>query len=381
MQYGSDYSHQLNIGRATMSKGLMLFAGNSHLEFAREVARHLDTRLHEPDLAIGRGQQIKWFSNQNCMVDIKVNVRGRHCFVIQTQAPGRALIGKDDNGVEKFGEDLRVSDMIMELLLLVDGLKSAGAAKVTVVMPYMPYIRSDKKDHSRVCIGARLLLDLIREAGTDGILLMDPHFEQIHGFCRQRDMTLDVLEAKAIFARYFLENLDLENYAVIAPDVSESKHSGPIATLLGLPIAIIDKRRVDDNEKTKQVHLIGKEDVRGRDGIMMDDEVASGGTVNSGAEYSVQEGVKSVLPAPTHPVFSSMEGLHKLQDDPNISQIVCADTIPISAEKRRILTKLHVLPVSKYFADAIAILHDDGDLEEYRDGLHAGLKELRSKLK
>jgi len=95
----------------------------------------------------------------------------------------------------------------------------------------------------------------------------------------------------------------------------------------------------------------------------------------------VQEGVKSVLPAPTHPVFSSMEGLHKLQDDPNISQIVCADTIPISAEKRRILTKLHVLPVSKYFADAIAILHDDGDLEEYRDGLHAGLKELRSKLK
>lgn len=378
MFYGSDYTLQLNQERKTMPKGLKLFAGNSHLQFAREVARHLDVRLYEPDLADKKGRQITWFSNGNCLVDIKENVRDFHCFIIQTQASGRALIGKDEQGNDLWGCDLRLSDMIMELFLMIHALKTSGATSVTVVMPYMPYIRSDKKDHARVCIGARLMADLLTESGADRILLMDPHFAQINGFFDEKIVKVEVLKGKPIIARHFLEKHDLEDYAIIAPDVGDSKPCGALATNLGLPMAIIDKRRYGDDEKAKPEALIGIDRVKGKVGIMPDDEVASGGTMIEGAEFVVGKGVKSLILAPTHAVFSSMKGLVAMEANAAIQEVIVTDTIPIDPEKRAALKKLKVIPVTRNFADAIRILFYGESLDKYKAGLYEGLSEMRN---
>ena len=360
-----------------METDMMLFAGNSHLQFARDVARHLGLPLYEPCLADAHGPQIKWFSNGNCLVDVKVHVRNKDCFVIQTQSREHALVGKDASGADKFGIELSVSDMIMELIMLVDALKSSRAARITVVMPYMPYIRSDKLDHPRVSIGARVMATLLQAAGADGMLIMDPHFAQIHGFF-PNTFKVDVLKAKPIFARYFLGDPELSDYALVAPDVNESKHSGPMASLLGLLMAIIDKRREDDSEKAIPVALIGAENVRGKKAIMFDDELASGGTVIEGAEFVAGYGVKGVIPAPTHPILSSMDGVRRLAESPQIVKLVTTDTVPINAEKRRLLgQKLHVISVAPNFAEAIRIIHADEDLEVYKKSLYDGLKELR----
>ena len=360
-----------------METDMMLFAGNSHLQFARDVARHLGLPLYEPCLADSHGPQIKWFSNGNCLVDVKVHVRNKHCFVIQTQARERALVGKDASGADKFGIELSVSDMILELIMLIDALKSSRAARITVVMPYMPYIRSDKLDHPRVSIGARVMATMLQAAGADSMLLMDPHFAQIHGFF-PNTFKVDVLKAKPILARCFLADPHLADYVIVAPDVNESKHSGPMASLLGLLMAIIDKRREDDSEKAIPVALIGEENVQGKTALMFDDEAASGGTIIEGAEFLKRYGVRGVVPVPTHPILSSMDGVRNLAESEQIVKIVTTDTVPISQEKRRILgNKLHVISVASNFAEAIRIIHADEDLEAYKKSLYDGLKELR----
>jgi len=148
-----------------MSQDFLLFSGNSHLEFARGLARQLGVPLHEPDESDRRGPTIKWFTNGNVLVDIKCNVRGKRVFVVQTQAPGYALIGKTPEGQDIYGPALSVSDMLIELYWMVHTLTCAGA-KVTVVVPYMPYIRSDKQDHPRASIGARIVADLLTGVGA-----------------------------------------------------------------------------------------------------------------------------------------------------------------------------------------------------------------------
>ena len=331
-----------------MDEGFKLFAGNSHLGFARQIAKHLDVPLYEPDFADETGRQLLWFSNQNCFADIKVKVRNCHCFVIQTQAPGRALIGKDDNDNDLFGDYLRVSDMITELLVLIRALKGAGA-KVTVVMPYMPYIRSDKKDHPRACVTARLFADQLTNAGADGILIMDPHFDQIHGFFDETRTRVSVLKAKPIFARYFLANRVMSEYAIAAPDASESKRSSSLAGLLGLDMAFVDKRRIGDEEKVKPVAMIGRGKIQGKKTIMPDDEIASGGTIIEGANFTVESGASSVLPTLTHGVLTSMDALHDLQANDCIEEVIVTDTIPVPDEKKAILKKLRVISVADHF--------------------------------
>ena len=363
-----------------MSKRLMLFAGNSHLGFARQIAKHLGLPLYEPDYCDENGNQVLWFSNENCFVDIKTKVTDCHCFVIQTQAPGRALVGKDDQGNDLFGQDLRVSDMITELLMMIRALKAAGA-KVTAVMPYMPYIRSDKKDHPRSCVAARLFADQLIRAGADGILLMDPHFDQIHGFFDETKMKVSVLKARPVIAKYFLINKKLSEYAIAAPDASEAKRSSSLAGLLNLEMGFVYKKRIGDAEKVVPVALIGKDAIEGKKTIMPDDEIASGGTIVEGANFAVKNGAKSVLPALAHPVLTSMDALQALQDNDAIEEVIVTDTIPVPQEKRDILRKLRVLTVAPNFAEAIRTIYHGDSLHLYKRSLYDGFDELLEKNK
>ncbi len=360
-----------------MSKPYMLFAGNSHLSFARQLAMQLGVELHEPDESDGKGPQIKWFTNGNVHVDIKCNVRGRHCFVVQTQSPGRALIGKDDSGADIFGPELSVSDMVLELFWLVDALKTSGA-RVTVIMPYMPYIRSDKKDHARNSIGAKLFADLIASCGADGVLLMEPHFQQIHGFFPRGRVKVDTLNMKPIFATEIIrQGLGV---TLVAPDIGEAKHLGPFADMLGVPVAIINKGRARDDETAKAQHLVGE--VEGRDLWVIDDETMSCGTLIEAANFCQTRGAQSMKAAIAHPVLSVPGGIQLVQEHPLISELVVTDTIPVPEVNR--IPKMRIVSVVPYFADAIRILssrEDGNSLDAFKQGLYAEMKRLRDELR
>lgn len=362
-----------------MAGKMRLFAGNSHLAFARSLARELGVPLHEPDESDHKGPMIKWFSNQNCQVDIKTNVRGSHCFVVQTQSPGRVLLGKDAEGRDVFGDDLRVSDMIMETLLLCDALREAGA-RVTVVMPYLPYIRSDKKDHARNSIGAQLFLDLLAEAGATGILIMEPHFDQIHGFTKRGVLKVETLNMKPIFAMEILRRSGLEAI-MVAPDIGEAKHLAPFARNLGLDAAIINKDRPRDDEEVVAQQMIGN--VLGRHTQMIDDETMSCSTLLMAADFCQEEGALSMDAAIAHPVLSVPEGIQKVQAHPLIRELLVTDTIPIAPENR--IPKLRVVSVVRHFAEAIKRLastdDEDNSLDAYKVGLYHQMNTLLESLR
>jgi len=311
------------------------------------VARQLCVPLEEPTDGPPDSPQIKLFSNGNFLVDVKKNVRGFTCFVIQTQSPN-------------------VSEHILELLCLLRTLRDNGSERIIAVLPYMPYIRSDKKDHPRSTLGAKLFADLLQEAGAQGVLLMDPHFLQINGFFDEGKCKVETLRSKAIFSREIILNYDLTDSVVIAPDINEGKHAGPIASMLKIPIAIIDKRRYDDSEKAVPVAMIGE--VKGKHGWMFDDEAMSLGTILVSADFLAEQGLASLRIAVTHPVLTNLANLRKLQEHPLVKEVIFMDTIPIPAEKR--IPKLRVLSAMRYFADAIQIIHDGGSLEAYKRKLY-----------
>ncbi|MBR58929.1 MAG: ribose-phosphate pyrophosphokinase, partial [Myxococcales bacterium] len=191
---------------------LKLIAGRSHPDFAQAIASHLDIPLTPTDFVR--------FSNENLMIQIMENVRGDDVYVVQTASPP-------------------VSEGIIELLITIDALKSASAGRVTAVVPYFPYARSDKKDRPRISITARLMADLIQTAGADRVLTMDLHAAQIQGFFH---IPVDHLEARPIICDYFCRR-SLKDHVLVAADAGEAKDAGGYASRLKLPMAIIDKRR------------------------------------------------------------------------------------------------------------------------------------------
>ncbi|HNZ03512.1 MAG TPA: ribose-phosphate diphosphokinase [Myxococcota bacterium] len=356
-------------------KDFLLFAGNSHLDFARSIARQLGVFLHEPDESDRRGPTIKWFSNGNVLVDPKVNVRGKHCFVIQSQAPGRALIGKTESGEDIFGVNLTVSDMIIELYWMVHALTCAGA-RVTVVTPYLPYIRSDKQDHPRASIGARTFADLLTSVGARGIIIMEPHFQQIHGFFDQKTIKVDTLNMKPIFAYEILANSQRDKTVFVAPDIGEAKHLGPFVNMLKMDIAIINKERIADNEKAHAQHMVGE--VKDRDCWVIDDETMSCGTLIEAADFCMEKGAASLRAAICHPVLTSAEGLRRVEQHPLIKELLVTDTIPVPPEKR--ISKLRVRSVAPEFARAIEILAarpgEDNSLDAFKESLYTPINDL-----
>jgi len=309
-----------------MNGSLKIFSGRSHRTLAQKISRILDAPL-------GKSHVTK-FSNENLMVQIDENVRGADVFVVQTSAPP-------------------VNEGLVELLITIDALRHASAERITAVMPYFPYVRSDKKDKPRISITARLIADLLQTAGADRVLTMDLHAPQIQGFFR---IPVDHLQAIPIITDY-LQRRDLSNHVLVAGDASEAKDVGRYANRLRLPMAIIDKRRYDDTEQAKAAHLIG--DVRGKHAIIVDDEVATGGTLMEAAAFLKDQGAESVIAAFTHAVLSG-SAVERVQSSV-IEQLVFTDTIPLQEKSS---PKFEVISVAEIFAKAIRRIHKGDSLSE-----------------
>ena len=300
--------------------GLQIFACNASRDLAGDIAQRLGLRLGQ--LEISR------FSNDNLRVQIQENVRERDVFVVQS-----------------FTEP--VSEHIMELMITLDALRSASAQRITAVIPYYSYARSDKKDAPRISITGRLIADLLQTAGANRVLTMDLHADQVHGFF---SVPVDHLTAVSMVAEHFRNRYDLSNMVAVATDAGGAKRTGRFSEKLGIPMAIIDKRRVSDTA-VKQGHVVGE--VAGRDVVIFEDEIATAGTLVSSVDTLKAAGARSIHAAATHGVLCG-PAIERLRDAA-IDSVVVTNTVGLPAEKR--LDKLTVLNVAPLFAAAIERIH------------------------
>lgn len=310
---------------ARMTPRVKLVAGNSHPAFAREISDCLGIPLSET--------LFKRFGNENLMFQCLENVREQDVFVIQTSTPP-------------------LSDHIIELLIMIDALRHASASRITVVLPYFPYARSDKKDRPRISITARLMADLLETAGAHRVLTMNLHSPQVQGFFR---IPVDQLNATPMLCDYLRESTALHDHVLVASDVGEAKDLQSYAERLGLPVAIVDKRRDDDSERPRAVALIGQ--VKGRNALIIDDEVASGGTLEEAANFLMSQGAARVEAAAVHPVLSG-SALARLTESP-IERLVVTNSIPVPDSPD---FPIHQVSVAPLFAKAIEAIHSGSSI-------------------
>lgn len=306
---------------------LKVFAGASHPELAAEICHHLE-------IPLGRSHTTR-FSNENLKIKIEENVREQDVFVVQSACPP-------------------LSEHIIELLIMLDALRHASAQRVTAVIPYFPYARSDKKDEPRISITARLMADLLATAGANRVLTIDLHSPQIQGFF---SIPADQLTAVPAICDRLRED-DLSNTVVVAADVGEAKDAGRFAKRLDLPLAFIDKRRSGDDENARAAHVIG--DVVNKDCLLVDDEIATGGTIFSATDFLLDRGARSVSAAIIHPVLSG-RAAERLANS-RLERLLVTNTIPIPAHKR--LPKIEVLSLAPQLATAITHIHDGRSVSE-----------------
>lgn len=303
-----------------MNNELLVFAGSSNPALADEICTQLG--VERSGLGLSR------FSNDNLSVQIMANVRERDVFVVQA-----------------FTEP--ASDRIMELLVTLDALRSASAKRITAVIPYYSYARSDKKDAPRISIAGRLIADLLKTAGADRVLTMDLHAEQVHGFF---SMPVDHLTAIPIVAAHVAETCDMANSVVVATDAGGAKRAGKFASQLELPLAIIDKRRISDTE-VRQGSVVG--DVDGKDCIVFEDEISTGGTLVETARTLKSAGAGRVIAGATHGVLVG-ESVERLEAAP-IESLIVTNTVHVPDAKR--IDKLTVLSIAALMAQAIRRIH------------------------
>lgn len=303
-----------------MSTDLKVFCGSANPRLAESISQALGTGLSQ--LSVSR------FSNDNLFVQIQENVREKDVFVIQSfTAP--------------------VSDTIMELFIILDALRSASARRITAVIPYFSYARSDKKDAPRISIAGRLMADLIRTAGANRVLTMDLHSDAVHGFF---SIPVDHLTAIPYFVDHFRSRMDLARSVVVATDAGGAKRAGRFAKRIHLPLAIIDKRRVADTEVVQGL-VVGE--VAGREAIVFEDEISTGGTLAASVGTLMAAGVKSIHVGATHGVLCG-PAVKRLVASP-IESIAVTDTVHISLEKQA--EKIEILSVAPLFAEAIRRIH------------------------
>ncbi len=303
-----------------MYNDLAIFTGRAHPKLAEDIATRLGRQLGKID--------VFEFSNENIFVQFQENVRMRDVYLVQPFVSP-------------------VNTSIMELLIMIDAARRASAGRITAVIPYYAYGRSDKKDQPRVPITARLVANMLETAGAERILTMNLHAGQIQGFF---NIPLDELNALYPVSAYF-KNQQLENYTVVATDVGGEKRARDLAVRLDLPLAIIDKRRSGNNEMAEAMHVIG--DVQGRNCLILDDEISTAGTIVSAVNALREHGAQEVIISCYHPVFTgpSIERLRSL----DAREIVVTDSVPITETK--LLPNLKVIPVAPQFGDAIGRIH------------------------
>lgn len=310
-----------------MNDELRIFAGNSNIALARDICACLDNPLSPVE--------ISRFSNDNLHVQVQDNVRERDVFVVQSFTTP-------------------VSDHIMELMIMLDALRSASARRVTAVIPYYSYARSDKKDAPRISITGRLVADMLHTAGADRVLTMDLHADQVHGFF---SVPVDHMTAIPTIAEHFRKNYDLSNMVAVATDAGGAKRVGRFSERLGIPMAIIDKRRMSDTQ-VRQGQVVGK--VRDRDAVIFEDEISTGGTLLATIETLTAAGARSIHAGAVHGVLCG-PAVERLSAAP-IESIVVTDTVAIPSEKH--FDKLTTLTVAPLLAAAIERIHSGGSVGE-----------------
>lgn len=299
---------------------LKVFSGNAHPELAKAVCQYLD-------IPLGKSEAFK-FANDNTFVRILENVRQRDVFIIQPIC-------------------YPVNDHLVELLIAIDAFKRASAGRITAVVPYYGYGRTDKKDQPRVPITGRLVADLLTAAGADRLLTVDLHAGQIQGFF---NIPVDELTALPILTNYFKAK-EISDLVVVAVDIGISKRARDVAEKLHAPLAIIEKRRTGNNDHTELLNVIGE--VEGKVALTFDDEIDTGGTAVNAAKALVEHGVTEVYCCATHPVLSgpAPERIAKS----NFQEVVLTDTIPVASEKRN--GKITILSVAPLLGEAIYRIH------------------------
>jgi ribose-phosphate pyrophosphokinase len=303
-----------------MMDELKVFSGTAHPALAGAVCDYLDIPLGEAE--------VFEFSNENIFVRILENVRERDVFIIQ---PVCSPVNKS----------------LVELLIMLDAFRRASAGRITAVVPYYGYSRTDKKDQPRVPITARLIADLITTAGANRLLTVDLHAPQIQGFFT---IPVDELTARPMLAQYFKEKA-LDNLVVVATDIGISKVARDMAAKLGAPLAIMEKRRVGNADACETLNVIGE--VEGMRALTVDDEIDTAGSLVGVVDALLKRGVTKVYACCTHPVFSG-SAIQRIAASP-VKEVVVTDTIPVNDDKK--LSKITVLSIASLIGEAIHRIH------------------------
>ncbi|MHB1414208.1 MAG: ribose-phosphate diphosphokinase [Chloroflexota bacterium] len=306
-----------------MYGNLSIFTGNANPELAKEICDHLKVPLGQA--------QVMEFSNENIFIRIKETVREQDVFVVQSLSTP-------------------VNHSIMELLIMIDALKRASAARITAVVPYYAYGRTDKKDQPRVPITARLLADIITAAGANRVLTMDLHAGQIQGFF---SIPVDELSALRLLTDYFIAK-QLGDIVVVSPDLGSAKKARNFAEHLHAPLAIVEKRRMA--AETDVLNVIGNVD--NRKVIIVDDEIDTAGSAMSAITALQAMGATEFYTCCTHPILSG-PAIERLREAP-IKEFVATNTVPLPAHKR--LGNMTILSVAPLLGEAIRRIHTGGSV-------------------
>jgi ribose-phosphate pyrophosphokinase len=303
-----------------MDNSLKIFSGNATRKLAESIVSYLNLPLGD--------SSIKYFSDGEIWVKYNENIRGCDVFIVQsTNAPATNLL---------------------ELLIMIDTARRSSARRITAVIPYFGYARQDRKDQPRVAITAKLVANLIVTAGADRVLTMDLHAPQIQGFF---DIPLDHLYSSPILVEY-IKNKNINNLAVLSPDIGGVKMARAYAKRLNAPLAIVDKRRPQANQ-AEVMNLIGS--VKGKNVLIIDDIIDTGGTLIQAAEAAIAEGASEIYAGCTHPILSgsAIENMRQF----NFTEIVVMDTILLGKDK--MIDKIKVLSVANLFGNAIKRIHNE----------------------
>jgi len=299
---------------------LKVFTGNAHPALAKAITEYLEMSLGEAE--------VFEFSNENIFVRILENVRERDTFVVQ---PICSPVNKS----------------LVELLIMIDALKRASAKRITAVIPYYGYGRTDNKDQPRVPITARLVADLLTTAGANRVLTVDLHSPQIQGFF---NIPVDELTALDLL-RDYLKERSYNDLVVVATDIGISKRARDLAAKLDTPLAIMEKRRLGNIDQTETLNVIGE--VEGKVALTLDDEIDTGGSLVNCVSTLMERGAKEVYSCCTHPVFSG-SAIQRIASCP-VKQVIVTDTIPINSDKK--VDKITVLPIAPLLGEAIRRIH------------------------
>jgi ribose-phosphate pyrophosphokinase len=315
------------MGRMFGYGDIQLFAGSASRDLAQEISDYLRVPLSDYDLVE--------FSNENLFVRLHGSVRGQDVYVIQSMSSP-------------------LHRNIMELLIMIDCLKRDSAGRITAVIPYMGYARSDKKDQPRVPITARLLADMLEVAGADRYMTIDLHAGQIQGFF---SIPGDVLTAFHLLSDYFVAK-QLENTVVATVDLGFAKKGRNFAAKLGLPLAFVEKRRTRDDSRAQATTVIGE--VEDRNVILVDDEVLTSGSICEAAKIVREHGARDVYLSFTHPLLVPPASQRLVEA--NLKEIVTTNTIDLPADKH--LPNMTVLSVAPLLAEVIIRAHEGRSVGE-----------------